>query len=114
MIIQFGNRARKLKHMAESKDARGLYAEFGKETADALLDALETLASVRNLNELMTFKSFRPHPLKGDKKNQLAMCVDDRVRLHISTLTEAGERTKTLDYAAEHGIVLEVSNHYGD
>ncbi|MBI2171777.1 MAG: type II toxin-antitoxin system RelE/ParE family toxin [Chloroflexi bacterium] len=75
---------------------------WGPQVGRRYIERVTLLYKVRSLQELMTFRALRLHPLKGDRANQWAMMLQGRWRL-IVELQDA----RTL-------VIREVTNHYGD
>lgn len=67
------------------------------------IQRIEFIKAAQNLNELQSIRSFRVHPLSGQRAGQFAMNLHDRWRL-IFTYNENEQTVR----------ILEVTNHYGD
>ena len=76
--------------------------------------ALQVLRQAKNLNEVMTFAMFRPHPLQGGDRDTFSMSVGGRKRLIVKTLDKNGKVMKRVDFSSTYGLIVEVSEHYGD
>lgn len=78
--------------------------EWGKVVANKYHKCVGVLEAIENLDDLRDFTSLRFHPLKGQRKNQYALKLDNRWRLIFS------------HYGSKLEIIRidEVSKHYGD
>ena len=113
MDLKFGRDAKALREAVNNEDST-LLRRLYPQNADMIMMALEVLKAAKNLNEVMGFAMFRPHALKDDKKAIFSMTVGGRKRLIIKTLDEDGKITKRVDFSSTYGLVVEVSEHYGD
>lgn len=113
MILRFARTAKELKAAANSGSISSLKRLYPHD-AELVLQALYVLANARNLSEVLNFKTFRPHPLTGDKQDQFSMSVGGRKRLIVKTLDSNGKPTKSINLNSEHGLIVEVNEHYGD
>ena len=113
MDLKFGRNAKALKEAVNSEDS-SLLLRLYPQNADMIMMALQVLKVARNLNEVMGFSMFRPHALGGDKKEIFSMTVGGRKRLIIKTLDKNGKVMKRVDFSSTYGLVVEVSEHYGD
>lgn len=112
MVLSFSTGARKLRSAWEKHDSRKLVAEYDRETAECLEDLLNVLTAAENLHDIMCFAQYRPHPI--DNNSTLSLSLVGRKRLTVRTLGRDGKPTKRLDYSSSYGLILEVSEHYGD
>ena len=112
MNISFSAKARKIKKAWEQDDIQQLVAEYDPETAECLADLLNLLSVARNLHDIMPYKQYRPHPIENN--SVLSLSLTGRKRMRVRTLGEDGKPTKRLDYSSGCGLILEVSEHYGD
>lgn len=113
MDLKFGRDAKALREAVNNDDS-SLLLRLYPQSADMILLALQVLRAAKNLNEVMGFTVFRPHALGGDKKELFSMTVGGRKRLIIKTLDVNGKITKRVDFSSTYGLVVEVSEHYGD
>lgn len=113
MDLKFGRDAKALREAVNNDDS-SLLLRLYPQSADMILLALQVLRAAKNLNEVMGFTVFRPHVLGGDKKELFSMTVGGRKRLIIKTLDVNGKITKRVDFSSTYGLVVEVSEHYGD
>lgn len=113
MVLKFGKSAKELREAANSQDARALKRLY-PQNADQILMALQVLKAARTLNDVMSFTMFRPHTLNGDDKDIFSMTVGGRKRLIVKTLDAEGRTTKKIDFSSKYGLIVEVSEHYGD
>lgn len=113
MILRFAKTAKELK-AAVNADSPQLLSRLYPQQADRIFAALNVLKSARTLSDVMSFRMFCPHALRGDKKALFSMSVGDRKRLILRTLDQHGVPTKSVDFSSEHGLIVEVSEHYGD
>ena len=113
MILKFGKSAKELRDAANSQDLRALRRLY-PQNADQIMMSLQVLKAARTLNDVMAFSMFRPHALKGDDRDIFSVSVGGRKRLVIKTLDVNGKVMKKVDFSSEHGLIVEVSEHYGD
>ncbi len=111
MILQFGRSAKLLRDAVNSGNEEELYRLY-PEHAEKILNALNLLSQAANLNEVMPFKMFRPHVIASE--NIFSMTVGGRKRLIVRTLGKDGKPTKKIDFHTNYGLIVEVSEHYGD
>lgn len=114
MDLKFGNAAKELRNAVNRGDLRALVCMYKAEHVELILSALEILRAARNLNDVMLFHQFRPHALTGDKADIFSMSVGGRKRLIVKTLGANGKPTKRVDFTSGYGLIVEVSEHYGD
>ncbi len=113
MNLKFGRSAKALRDAVNSNNADLLLRLF-PQNADMIMMALQVLRSAKNLNDVMSFAAFRPHVLHGENKDTFSMSVGERKRLIVKTLDEYGKVTKRIDFSSTNGLIVEVSEHYGD
>lgn len=112
MKLKFSAAARKLKKAWENNDTKLLVREYDYDSADAIVDALNTLNSANSLHDVMQFKWLRPHEIENG--SILSLSLNGRKRLTLKTLDKNGNPTKKIDYSTPYGLIIEVSEHYGD
>ena len=113
MDLKFGKSAKELRDAVNSEDS-SLLLRLYPQNAKMIMMALQVLRQARNLNEVMPFAMFRPHALQGGDRDIFSMSVGGRKRLIIKTLNKDGKVTKKVDFSSTYGLVVEVSEHYGD
>lgn len=112
MVLRFSSKAKKLKAAWEKSDYSALVRLYDQESAEYIADALDLLNSSKNLNDVMHFKQFRPHT--KDNGTLFSLSLNGRKRLTIKTLDANGNPTKKIDFSSTNGLILEVTEHYGD
>lgn len=112
MVLSFATSAKKLKKAWETSDLKILVREYDQETALYIAKALNILKSAETLYDVMSYKSLRPHEI--DNGRVFSLSLNGRKRLTLKTLDSNGKPTKKIDYSCKHGLILEVSEHYGD
>lgn len=112
MELKFSSKARKLKAAYEKGDIKILVREYDRDSADAIAEAINILVAADSLHDVMQFQSLRPHEI--DNGTVFSLSLIGRKRLTLKTLDKAGNPTKKIDYSTPYGIVIEVSEHYGD
>ena len=113
MDLKFGKNAKALREAANSEDST-LLLRLYPQNAEMIMLALQVLRAARNLNDVMAFSVFRPHALLKDKKDIFSKSVGGRKRLIIKTLDRDGKVMKRVDFSSTYGLVVKVSEHYGD
>ena len=113
MDLKFGKSAKKLRDAVNSEDS-SLLLRLYPQNAELIMMALQVLKQAKNLNEVMTFAMFRPHALQGGDRDIFSMSVGERKRLIVKTLDKNGKVMKRVDFSSTYGLVVEVSEHYGD
>ena len=113
MTLRFANTAKELKVAANAGSFQPLKTLYGS-SAELIYEALLILLQADNLNDVMFFQKFRPHALKGESKGKFSMSVGGRKRLIVMTRDSKGKTTKEIDFSASYGLIVEVSEHYGD
>jgi hypothetical protein len=113
MNIRFASSARAVGKAFESGDMRKLRRLY-PESAELLAEALTLLQGARCLNDMKNFTFLRPHPVDRGKNTMYSLSLNGRKRVLIRTTDKDGILTNDLDYSSEDGIVVEVSEHYGD
>ena len=113
MDLKFGRSAKTLRDAVNNEDS-SLLLRLYPQNAEMIMMALQILHNAKNLNEVMPFSMFRPHTLQGGDKDIFSMSVGGRKRLIIKTLDKSGRVTKKVDFSSTYGLVVEVSEHYGD
>ena len=112
MVLSFATSAKKLKKAWETNNYQILVEAYDKDTAECIEDALNVLNAARNLHDLLQFKYLRPHPI--DNNSIFSLSLHGRKRITLKTLDKNRKPTKHLDYSSEYGIILEVTEHYGE
>ena len=113
MDLKFGKNAKALRDAVNSED-ESLLRRLYPQNAEMIMLALQAIRAARNLNDVMAYSMFRPHALGADKKDIFSMSVGGRKRLIIKTLDKDGKVMKRVDFSSTCGLVVEVSEHYGD
>ncbi len=113
MILRFTSAAKELKKAAGATSLQPLQRLY-PQNAEQIYNALVLLSRVQNLAEVLPFRMYRPHELKGDEKGFFSLTVGGRKRLIVRTLGADGKATREIDYESEYGLIVEVSEHYGD
>ncbi len=95
----------------KSKALRDRYETFekakrtwGEVVALKYVDRIDILWACRSIADLGKLPQLRFHPLKGDRKGQYAIDLDEKMRLIVSFMDEGRTRVR----------IEEVSKHYGD
>lgn len=112
MTLEFSSRARKLKKAWEQNDFDKLVTEYDRPTAECLADLLDILLAANSLHDVMCFRQYRPHQIEHG--SVLSFSLIGRKRLTVRTIGSDGKPTKRLDFSSSAGLILEVSEHYGD
>ncbi len=76
---------------------------WGVAVARKYIQRIEFIKAAQNLNALQAIRSFRLHPLSGQRAGQFAIDLNDRWRMIF--IYQENERVVR---------ILEVTNHYGD
>lgn len=112
MILKFSSKAKKLKRAWEQNDFEKLIAEYDRDTAECLADLMNILSAASSLHDVMGFSQYRPHPIECGRV--LSLSLIGRKRMTVRTIGSDGKPTKRLDFSVGTGLILEVSEHYGD
>lgn len=98
-------------------NAKYAYKKIGAANSNKLFRKLHALTAVDNLQEFYdSFSSWRPHPLKGNRKGSHSFSIEGRLRLIFLPVDfDGNEAEAELAYILIETILIkEVSNHYGD
>lgn len=112
MILKFSSKAKKIRRAWEQDNFELLVTEYDIETAECLADLLNLLSASASLHDIMSYSQYRPHPIEHG--SVLSLSLIGRKRMTVRTIGTDDKPTKRLDYSADCGLILEVSEHYGD
>ena len=100
MEILFKNNSLKKKYEISAKAV----TSYGRQVATKYIERINIIKASKNLDELISIRTLKCHPLKGDRKGEWSIKLTGSWRL-IFTLQ--GEHLQI-------ARIEEVSNHYGD